>query len=58
VFEVLSTAVDKVFAGGQLLWATVGGALALWQVSGAVRAVMGALGRIYGSPVERPFLKR
>ena len=30
-------------------------ALALSQVSGAVRAVMGALGHIYGAPLERPF---
>lgn len=58
VFTVISNAVNKVFAGGQWLWATVGGGLALWQVSGAVRAVMGALGRIYGAPTERPFVKR
>jgi membrane protein len=58
VFAVISNAVNKVFGGGQWLWATVGGALALWQVSGAVRAVMGALGRIYGAPAERPFFKR
>jgi membrane protein len=58
VFTVISNAVNKVFAGRQWLWATVGGGLALWQVSGAVRAVMGALGRIYGAPTERPFLKR
>jgi membrane protein len=58
VFAVITNAVDKVFAGKALLWATVGGALALWQVSGAVRAVMGALGRIYGATTERPFLRR
>jgi membrane protein len=58
VFTVISSAVNNVFGGGQWLWATVGGALALWQVSGAVRAVMGALGRIYGAAAERPFLKR
>lgn len=58
VFAVISNAVNKVFAGGQGLWATIGGGLALWQVSGAVRAVMGALGRIYGAPTERPFVKR
>ena len=58
VFEVISNSVNKVFAGSQWLWATVGGGLALWQVSGAVRAVMGALGRIYGSATERPFLRR
>jgi uncharacterized BrkB/YihY/UPF0761 family membrane protein len=46
VFAVISNAVNKVFAGRPWLWATVGGGLALWQVSGAVRAVMGALGRI------------
>jgi membrane protein len=58
VFEVISSSVNKVFAGSQWLWATGGGALALWQVSGAVRAVMGALGRIYGASTERPFFKR
>ncbi|MDX6660564.1 MAG: rane protein, partial [Solirubrobacteraceae bacterium] len=58
LFAVISNAVNKVFAGRQWLWATVGGGLALWQVSGAVRAVMGALGRIYGAPAERPFLRR
>jgi membrane protein len=58
LFAVISNAVNKVFAGRQWLWATVGGGLALWQVSGAVRAVMGALGRIYGAPTERPYLRR
>jgi membrane protein len=58
VFSVISDAVDNVFRGRQLLWATLGGGLALWQVSGAVRAVMGALGRIYGAQAERPFVRR
>ena len=58
VFAVISDAVNKVFTSRQLLWATVGGGVALWQVSGAVRAVMGALARIYGAPSERPFLRR
>jgi membrane protein len=58
VFTVITNAVDNVFAGRTVLWATVGGAVALWQVSGAVRAVMGALARIYGAPAERPFLRR
>jgi membrane protein len=58
VFEVISNSVNKVFAGSQWLWATIGGGLALWQVSGAVRAVMGALSRIYGAPTERPFFRR
>lgn len=58
VFSVISSAVRQVFAERQWLWATVGGGLALWQVSGAVRAVMRVLGRIYGAPTERPVLKR
>jgi membrane protein len=58
VFSVISSAVDKALSNKQLLWATVGGGLALWQVSGAVRAVMGAFERIYGASSERPFLRR
>jgi membrane protein len=58
VFAVISDGVDKVFAGGQWGWATLGGALALWQVSGAVRAVMGAFAQIYGAGRERPFVRR
>jgi membrane protein len=58
VFSVISSAVNKVFSGGQLLWLTFGGVVALWQVSGAVRAVMGAFDRIYGATTERPFLRR
>ncbi|MDQ6804193.1 MAG: YihY/virulence factor BrkB family protein [Actinomycetota bacterium] len=58
VFSVISSAVNEAFSGRQLLWATFGGGLALWQVSGAVRAVMGAFERIYGATSERPFLRR
>jgi membrane protein len=58
VFSVISSAVDKALSDKQLLWATLGGGLALWQVSGAVRAVMGAFERIYGASSERPFLRR
>jgi membrane protein len=58
VFAVLSNAVHKVFTGQRVLWVTLGGGLALWQVSGAVRAVMGAMGRIYGADGERPFIRR
>jgi membrane protein len=58
VFAVIENAVNNVFASRRVLWATVGGGLALWQVSGAVRAVMGALARIYGASVERSFVRR
>jgi membrane protein len=58
VFAVIENAVNNVFASRRVLWATVGGGVALWQVSGAVRAVMGALARIYGASVERSFVRR
>jgi membrane protein len=58
VFSVISSAVNKAFSGQQLLWATFGGGLALWQVSGAVRAVMGAFAQIYGATNERGFFRR
>lgn len=58
VFSVISSGVDKVFSGRQLFWATFGGGLALWQVSGAVRAVMGAFEGIYGATIERSFVRR
>ena len=58
VFAVINNGVDNVFASRRVLWATVGGGLALWQVSGAVRAVMGALAGIYGACGERPFVRR
>jgi membrane protein len=58
LFAAIKNAVVTVFAGRRALWATLGGAFALWQISGAVRAVMGALGRIYCSSRERPFVKR
>jgi membrane protein len=58
LFSVISDAVNKALGGRQLLWATLGAGLALWQASGAVRAVMGVLDRIYGAPSERPFVRR
>jgi membrane protein len=58
VFSVIASAVNKAFSSRALLWATVGGGLALWQVSGAVRAVMGAFDQIYGATSERPFIRR
>jgi membrane protein len=57
-FRVVSSSVEKALSDKQVLWATLGGGLALWQVSGAVRAVMGAFERIYGASSERPFLRR
>ena len=57
-YRVIADAVGKALGSKQVLWASTGGVLALWQVSGAVRAVMGAFGRIYDAPTERTFARR
>src|SRR2546422_42751 len=48
----------KVLASRQIFWVTVGLVLAVWQISGAVRAVMGALNRIYRVEARRPWRRR
>ena len=30
----------------------------MWEVSGAMRAIMGALNRVYGAEENRPFVRR
>ena len=42
----------------QVFWITAGFLLALWQVSGAVRAVMGALNRVHELPAQRSWTRR
>lgn len=58
MFTVIQSAADRVLDSGQGFWLTAGLALALWEISGAVRATMGALNGIYGAEEERPFLHR
>jgi len=54
VYQAVEDTVNNVLGRKQLFWVTAGFALALWQVSGAVRAVMGALDGIYDSRYRRP----
>ena len=46
-FALVDDTVRKVLGEKQLSWITAGAAFALWEVSGAIRAVMGALDEIY-----------
>ncbi|MBD0328682.1 MAG: YihY/virulence factor BrkB family protein [Thermoleophilia bacterium] len=46
-FALLDRAATRILGSGQVFWLTAGAAIALWQVSGAVRATMGALNRVY-----------
>lgn len=57
-FEVLDDAVQKALSSQQVFWLTAGFVISLWQVSGAVRAVMGALNTVYRQPTRRSWRQR
>ena len=52
-YTVLDDAAQQILRERQLFWLTLGLGLALWSLSGAVRAMMGAMDRVYGSAEER-----
>ena len=45
-FTVINSTAQKVLTQKQLWWVTIGFAIAIWQVSGAIRTTMGGLGEI------------
>ncbi len=55
---VIDDTVDQVLGSAQLFWVTAGGLIATWQLSGAVRATMEVLNRVYGAEEERSFGRR
>jgi membrane protein len=57
-FTVIDDVVETALDSRQLFWVTAGFLIALWQVSGAVRAVMGAMNRIYADPTTRSWGRR
>jgi membrane protein len=58
VFQVIDDTVRRIFDARSLFWATLGAALTVWEVSGAMRAVMTVLDRIYRIERERAWLER
>jgi membrane protein len=58
VFALFDNTARKVLHERQVFWITAGFLIALWQVSGAVRAVMGALDGVYGTDGHRPARQR
>jgi membrane protein len=58
VFEVINSTVQKVLQSKQIFWGTFGALLTIWEVSGAMRAVMTVLDRIYRVPSQRPWKQR
>jgi membrane protein len=54
-FALVDDTVRKVLASKNLFWVSAGAALTIWEISGAVRAVMGAFDRIYAAENRRSF---
>lgn len=57
-FAVVEDTAKKILTEKQLFWVTIGGALAVWQMSGGVRAIMGGLAVIYGIDDDRSWWER
>jgi membrane protein len=57
-FAVIDGAIEKALGSRNVFWVTAGFLIALWEVSGAVRAVMGVLNRVYGDPTHRTWGRR
>jgi membrane protein len=58
VFQVIDDTVRRALGEGQLFWMTLGGVLAIWEISSGTRAVMDVFDRIYGSRRRRSFGER
>lgn len=55
VFDGIDQAVQHVFASSSAGLLALASALAVWEVSGIIRAAIGALDEIYETPEPRPF---
>lgn len=58
VFKVVDETVRKVLSAQQGFWITIGAVIAVWEMSGAMRATMAVFDRIYGCGRERGFRER
>jgi membrane protein len=57
-FALVNSTIRRVLASQRFFWVTLGALMAVWEMSGAVRAVMGVLDNIYECEGRRSFLKR
>ncbi|MGH2976822.1 MAG: YihY/virulence factor BrkB family protein [Gaiellaceae bacterium] len=55
VFAGIDQTVNRVFSSSSAGLLALASALAVWEVSGIIRAAIGALDQIYEAPEERPF---
>src|SRR4051812_2131907 len=58
VYHAVDDTVRRVLANGHLFWVALGGAIAVWEVSGAMRATMQVLNRVYGVEEKRSFRRK
>jgi membrane protein len=58
VYHAADDTVRRVLAHQHLLWVTLGSAIAVWEVSGAMRATMQVLNRVYGVEETRSFWRK
>lgn len=57
-FGFIDEAIRKALTSKQAFWISMGFVIALWEISGAVRAVMGALNTVYGIETRRSWRRR
>jgi membrane protein len=57
-FTVVESTVQEILRSGSGFWLTFGLGLAIWEVSGAMRAIMGSLNLIYAAEEQRSTVRR
>jgi membrane protein len=57
-YTIIDDTVDGILGRRQLFWITLGAAITVWEISGAMRAVMGVFNSIYGVEDQRPVVRR
>jgi membrane protein len=57
-FSVVDDTVSRVLGAKRFFWITAGAVVTIWEMSGAMRAVMQVFDRIYASERERSFRER
>lgn len=57
-FALMNDVVENVLDSRTVFWVTAGFVIALWELSGAIRAVMGAVNRVYGTTTQRSWVRR
>ena len=58
VFTVIDDTVKQILGSKHTFWVTFGAVIAVWELSGAMRAIMQVFGRIYETEETRPFWRR